>query len=386
MNETRSYILKYQYLVFFAFLILFSCNEDLCTDKNITPEYFTYSGRIGAVNNSTILSSDGNVVICGNSDSTNIIFKISQEGTLIWRNEFETGNNGLTVGIAEANTHDLFICGAYSRNHTSIKNEILLVKSNPVGDTLWTKSFEKDVSTRGDRIIFTSDQNILVAGITEDPDSSDNYDLVLIKFNQEGIVIWTHDYPSKAYQSVYSLIETQDGNYIITGTRTLYGEPSTLLLLKLDENGNEIWDKDSGIQNKHGYSTIEIPSGDLITCGESIGPNGVGVRVLLLKTDSGGHTLWEKEFDDPQFVEVCQVLSLNSDGSYLLGGYARKASEQEKPLILRADSNGKVVACEVFGNSLGASRCHNIISMDNKTNIITGWYGEDIFMANINVN
>jgi hypothetical protein len=305
--------------------------------------------------------------------------KISKEGTVIWRNDFSIEPKGSASGITESVDHDIFICGSVSRNNSSDTNDILLVKLNSFGDTLWSKIYEANFSTTGSRIIQTSDYKLLVAGRVEDRDQNIPDEFVLLKTDLEGNILWHRSYTNGI--AIFNLIETQDGNFLLTGVGPFQNNQGHLVLVKIDKNGDLLWEKVIGPENRLGHGSIELSNGDLVTCGYFNGPGNNDLQLLVLKTDSLGNVLWEMEYGKPEYGEIGQVITENSDGGFTIAGYAIGVSESgTENILLRIDSAGKLMWCQIFKEDK-AGRCENLVKENDESNIITGWYSGDIFMA-----
>ena len=242
-------------------IVLSSCKKD---DEEINPTetfptYFTFSGGIGTNDNSTIISSDNNLIICGNLNDNISIIKISKTGEEIWRSDFNAGNMSEAYSITQTTDNDLFVCGKTYRNYSDTRMDVLLIKLNSSGDTTWTKTYGGDESDYGMNIISTSDGNILLAGKTESFGAGSFGDIYLLKVNFNGDTLWTKSYSDQDQEVPFSLIETTDGEYLVTGTNEDDSNYRGLYLLKVNSNGEKLWDKTIGLGLwKWGFSTIEL--------------------------------------------------------------------------------------------------------------------------------
>ncbi len=359
-------------------------DDDIPPTPEPQPNYFTFTGQVGTNDNSTVVSNDDNLIICGNTGSNLSILKITKTGTQIWRNDFEAGNNSSASGVAELNGY-IFICGKTSRNYSTTKNDILLIKANSAGDTIWTKTYGGAEAEYGTNIIATSDGNILIAGKTESFGAGMFGDIYLVKVNTSGDTIWTASYPDQDQEVPFHLMETQNGEYLITGTNEDNSQYRELYLLKVSATGQQIWNKKIGPPTyKWGYSTIELTNGDLLTCGKHT-VSGYN-QALLVKTDNTGNVIWGKEFGVNNLSEEGNSVKQNRDGSFTITGTCFDVSTGQTDIILlKVDQNGNQLWLKKFGSPSSDSGV-NLIKDSNDDNIITGNYNGLIFMTKTDNN
>ena len=96
----------------------------------------------------------------------------------------------------------------------------------------------------------------------------------------------------------FSVQQTDDGGYIITG-KTEYSNESDILLIKTDVNGNELWTKTfGGVGDESGSSVQQTNDGGYIITGYTLNSFGlVGESyIYLVKTDGSGNELWSQTF------------------------------------------------------------------------------------------
>lgn len=367
-------------------VLLFACKKEEVPElPDSQPTYFTFNGQIGTNDNSTIVSNDNNMLICGNENNNLSILKIDFSGSELWRNDFSLGNGSSASGIAETTINELFICGSTSKNYSTSKNDILLIKANSAGDTIWSKTYGGVESEYGKNIISTSDGNILLSGKTESFGAGSFGDIYLIKVNTNGDTLWTNSYPDQDQEVPFNLIETSDGGYLITGTNEDNSNPRGLYLLKVNSSGNKLWDNTIGAGLwKWGYSTIELASGDLITVGQNT--TGGFSQVLVLKSDNQGNTIWEIQFGESNLSEKGYSIKENMNNTYTITGSSYDVnSTQGDIIVFNIDANGNQLWFKKFGSTLSDWGA-NIVQGLNNENVITGDYNGSIFMTKLNNN
>src|SRR5690554_4345901 len=370
--------------IILTLVLLSSCKKDEKEKSSVqtTPTYFTFDGKIGTNDNSTIASNDNNLIICGNSGNNISIIKITKTGNEIWRNDFDAGNMSEAYSLVQTSNDDLFICGSTFRNSSNTGQDILLVKMNSSGDTIWTKTYGGNESDYGNNIISTSDGNLLIAAKTESFGAGAFGDIYLLKINFNGDTLWTKSYPDQDQEVPFSLLETSDGGYLVTGTNEDNSNDRGLYLLKVNSDGEKLWDKTFGAGLwKWGFSTIELANGDLLTCGQHT-TSGYS-QVLVLKTDNQGNAIWEKEYGEDNLSERGNSIKENNDGTYTITGSSYDVNTmQDDIIIFKIDQSGNQDWFKKFG-SAESDWGVNLIKDTNDDNIITGDYNGSMFMAKV---
>src|SRR5438128_1642530 len=99
-----------QILLFLLVSLMICCKKDKeanpgnVTSSLASPNYFTFDGRIGTMDNSSFISSDGNIIMCGSLQGSLLsALKVSKSGNIIWRNDYNAGSNSISNGITELN-------------------------------------------------------------------------------------------------------------------------------------------------------------------------------------------------------------------------------------------------------------------------------------------
>jgi hypothetical protein len=129
--------------------------------------------------------------------------------------------------IADANDN-LYVCTYAASNDGFLtsnagSDDVWVFKLNSEGDTLWTKVIGGSSSERAYRIVFDSDNNLLIAGKTLSnngpfTENKGSFDGFAAKINaQNGELIWLRMYGGTEGDAFYGIIPTSDGGYLIYG-------------------------------------------------------------------------------------------------------------------------------------------------------------------------
>ena len=92
----------------------------------------------------------------------------------------------------------------------------------------------------------TNDNGFLIAGFTNSYGAGDA-DIWLLKIDSNGVPEWNKTYGTPGVETSYYIIKTDDNAYLITGRTNYYGTGDLdLLLLKVDQDGNLLWNRTMG--------------------------------------------------------------------------------------------------------------------------------------------
>ena len=100
------------------------------------------------------------------------------------------------------------------------KEEVWLIKTDSQGNREWHRTYGGKKNESGRSVLQTSDSGYIIAGKTTTLGSGKD-DVWLIKTNSEGKEEWNKTFGEKGSEFANSVMETIDGNFIITG----YKEP-----------------------------------------------------------------------------------------------------------------------------------------------------------------
>ncbi len=378
--------MKNYLILFSAILLCYSCKKDpedpIIADPK--PIIHSFQGAIGVNDNSTIFSVDNNLLICGNTPSGICALKLSKTGSQIWRKDYDAGEGSTASAIAQTSNGDIFICGTTYRNETISNIDVLLIKTNSSGDTVWTKTYGGIKNDYGSYIIPTLDGNLLICGISR------NYTFVqygytfLIKINTNGDTLWSRTF-TEDLQIPYHILQTHTGEFLITGTIEDSTTSGKMNLIKVNNDGLQTWSrKIESARERWVLSTVELPNGDLATCG-SINDDVLD-QISLVKTDGLGNIIWEKEYGETHLAETGYAIQINADGTFIITGLSfENHSGQTGIVLLKVDENGDQLIRKDFGFAL-IDYGKNILKDTNDDNIITGQYNGAIFLTRTDNN
>lgn len=163
------------------------------------------------------------------------ILKIDEDGTILWDKTIG-GNNGDYAKTIRKTFDGNYIIGGDSssiisseKTENSICNstDIWLVKIDKKGNVLWDKTLGGDNTDWIGDIRETKDEGIIVGGMSASSISAykteegvGDRDYWVVKLNKDGNVIWDKTLGGKKMDNLTTLIQSNDGNYVLGGWST----------------------------------------------------------------------------------------------------------------------------------------------------------------------
>jgi len=205
----------------------------------------------------------------------------------------------------------------------------------------WNKTYGGTGTDHAFSVQQTSDRGYIMTGTTFSFAAS-GFDCWLIKTSSNGTEQWNETFNFSSNDIGLCVKQTSDGGYIMTGiTHLPPNDVANALLIKTDDDGDEQWNKTFGellTYSDYGLSVIQT----------SEGPGGGGYALIggttsygagdsdvwLIKTDANGIEQWNKTFGKTSLDgghEIHQTL----DGGYIIAG----AMDYDFWLI-KTDNNG----------------------------------------------
>ncbi|MCH7965298.1 MAG: T9SS type A sorting domain-containing protein [Bacteroidetes bacterium] len=300
------------------------------------------------------------------------LIKTDLIGNVIWSRVYG-GSNADGAYSLQQTTDGGFIIGAHVNSFGAGLHDVYLIKIDNSGDTLWTKTFGGSGEDRFRELHQTADGGFILVSETLSFGAG-NSDVYLVKTDSIGNLIWTKTYGGNSSDYGYSVRQTTDGGYIIAGYTQSFGAGGTdVYIIKTDNSGNLVWTKSyGGSSADYGYSVRQTTDGGYIIVGytESFGEAG---DVYLIRIDSNGDLIWSKVFGGLQ-TDYGWSVRQTIDGGFIIAGYTRSfGSGNEDVYLIKTDQLGNSGCNE----SIAATTWDNTPTIvNNSTPTITGGGGQ----------
>ncbi len=245
-----------------------------------------------------IATYDSGAVMTGEISRPNagaiFLLKTNKAGDLQWSKAYRgaiQGNYQVESMIQTSDSGYALVgtCRFYSVTPNTHLN-LLLIKLNSVGDIQWTKVFGGTIDDKARDVIQTSDGGYMLTGTVSNVAHS--YEVSLIKTNAIGDTLWTRSYGGVSYDEGYAVKQLIDDSYVVFGQTQSFGTGDLdCYLLKVDSSGDLQWSKKYGGPSTDFSYGLQLTSDDGFVLAGGAGDLGPGAYdVYLIKTDSDGNS------------------------------------------------------------------------------------------------
>jgi len=306
----------------------------------------TYGGNLLDWGWSVQQTMDGGFIIGGETISFSsgsydaFLIKTDKSGKEEWNKTF--GGSAKDGCRAVIQTDDGgYILTGYADSYGYPGHDFWLIRTDENGDELWNYTFGGQSSDAAVSVIKTSDGDFVMAGYSY-TNSYGGKDVWIVKTDENGDELWNYHYGGIGNDQGMSLVESNDGGYVIAGYTTSSGSGGTdMWLVKIDIDGGYEWDQCFGGSEDDWAGSIDLTlDGGYIISGDTKSYGNGGFDVWMIKTDSNGNEEWNQVFGEGSCHETGYCVKQTSDGGYIISG-TKNTVNHDNALFIKTDSNGR---------------------------------------------
>lgn len=274
-----------------------------------------------------------------------------------------------------------FLVAGRSASYGMGDTDMLLIKINSSGETVWQKTYGEDETDEATDLIATKDGGYLVIGHSDSYGySPDIKDMWALKLDKDGEEIWNETFGTEeTIDEANGVVETEDG-YILVGTSidTHDDASSDILVVRINKEGEKIWEKKYGesgneqgmdiISNGDGYTIIGNTEG----VGYEEGFSKGRWDIMTIHISGDGTMEWKNAYGGKN-NEMGNSIIATSDGGYLLGGYTYSfAVASLDAWVVKIDKLGKEIWSKNFGG-LSTDEAFGLIETADGNIVMAGY-------------
>jgi hypothetical protein len=304
-----------------------------------------------------------------------LLIKVDKDLNEEWKKTFGTWDYEVGFCVQQTSDYGFIIVG----DQIIDTPDVLLIKTDGSGNEQWTKTFKMGA---GHSVLQTQDGGYIIAG-NRAPGMS-KWDGWLIKTDSSGNEHWNKTFGGIEHDYIYSVKQTDDNGYIMTGISHSYGgEDDDLWVIKTDSLGKEKWNKTyGGSSNDVGYSVKQTSDRGYVIVGRSNSYASYSYDFWVIKIDSNGIEQWNRSYDFNNGVADIgrSIIQTNDNGYIIIGDSDPYTGTESEIIFFKINSLGNLQWNKTFGKD-GYDRGFSIIKdsegdyvisvkMDDKTKLI----------------
>lgn len=268
-----------------------------------------------------------------NGSTDAYLVKTDSAGNFLWRKLYGGINIDQAHAIRETKDSGLVMVG-FTNSFGNGGYDIYLIRTDKNGDTLWTKTYGGTDWDFAYSIEVTADSGFVIAGGTYSYGAGAE-DMYLIRTNSLGDTLWTHTYGGAKSDEARSIKKTKGGGFIFTGFTKSFGEPNgDFYTIKTNSNGDTTWTCIYGGPDEDvAYDVIESIRGRYVVGGKSTLGNNGGVDIFVTNVTLAGKVSNTLSYGGPDIDELYS-LQESPGGRWAMGGYTNSYGKGGSDYVL----------------------------------------------------
>jgi hypothetical protein len=313
----------------------------------------------------------------GYGDNDFWVTRLDASGNPLWDRCFGGTSYELLTSLAETTDGGFILAGqsesGVSGNKTSPGrgggfSDFWIVRIDSNGNKLWDASFGGASPDELEVVRQTSDGGFILGGSSWSVPAGDfsnkssphwgGTDFWVVRVDAAGNKLWDRSFGGTQHDLLVALEEMPDGGFILGGSSASTGGNKSSLgfgggdfwIVRLDANGNKLWDKSYGGSGGDGLLALKRTEDGFVLVGSSSSPDDGNKSspgppqgtswIWLVRIDAEGTKLWDQTVPKGQY-DVVRSCDRTPDGGYFLGGHRGAFGELISDLwIVRLDANG----------------------------------------------
>lgn len=254
--------------------------------------------------------------------------------------------------------------------------DITLTKLDESGNEIWQKEYGTDYYDYANNIVLVDENSFVIVGETYHSPTA-NLDGLLIKVDTDGNEIWQKQHGSIiANESLYSIDKTLENGFVacgfISGSEGTTG--NDILVMVFDENGEEVWQKSYGTDlNEVGVAICATETGEYMISCDKQKFGTFAYNVYVFKVDSQGNMLWNLDIYNEN-NGGCKNMKPNSKGNFVIVGEMTTATSiYFDAYILEVTSDGELLLEKQIDGTDNGDAVFDVMEIEGNRYLLTGY-------------
>jgi len=266
--------------------------------------------------------------------------------------------------------------------------DVYMVKVDSNGTYEWSRSYGGPNSDIGKSVKQTSDSGYVITGYTNSFGAG-GYDVFVVKTNSIGDTLWTNTFGGSNWDFGYEVVQTMDGGYAIAGETFSYGAgDNDMYLIRIDSSGDSLWTRTfGGAEQDYGRTLLETADTGFIIAGATFTFDVDSGDAYVVKTNSTGDTSWTANYGGTGNDLVNDVIETIDMGFACLGTTTSYNAMNQDMYLFRIDQLGVMTWYTAFGSNEGSEQGYSLVELRYKRYATLGYTdflgggGNEVYMV-----
>jgi outer membrane protein OmpA-like peptidoglycan-associated protein len=291
-----------------------------------------------------------------------------------------------------------YICAGFTRSSNvpglkkgAVDSDMWLLKMSSRGRIIWQKALGGSFSEEGRCVKVTQDGGYVVVGFTDSKELMANKrDFYVVRLDALGNLLWQKAFGGNGDDIAHNVQVLDDGGFMVVGeTKSQTGMTNAFKggidawVIRLDKNGNLMWDRNFGGTGNDRYTSIAQVEDGFILLGETdsrdqdIRENRGKLDILLTKIDIFGKPRWHKTLGGSD-NDISHGLTNTTDGQLVLvgttfssDGMVKNHKGEGDVWLVKVGTEGNVLWERTFGGT-GDEGGNNVSVTFNGSLLVAG--------------
>jgi hypothetical protein len=303
-----------------------------------------------------VQTDDGNYIVLGNTfsfgagDFDIYLLKLNSVGDTIWTRTYGGDSTEYGYDIQKTSDGGYILVGS-TRSIGNGKRDVYLVRIDSLGQVVWSRAYGGAQDDEGCSVR-ASGTGYIICGTTSSRGAGYS-DLYLIRTNAVGDTLWTRTFGGAGGESGSAVREVAGGGYIAVGSTGSFGEGySSIYLVRVGISGDSLWAATLGGSKADFGSGVEIAQdGGFVIVGSTASFGAGYSDAYLIKTDISGAFLWEKTYGGIKDDHGYSIYP-SRDGGYIITGTTESFGAQSIDIyVIKIDFLGNEIWSDNYGGA-----------------------------------
>ena len=298
-------------------------------------------------------TSDGGYIVVGETQLFGVymdiwVLKLSSSGDIEWQKTYGGSYYEFAQSIQQTDDGGYIVAG-YTNSYGVGGMDFWVMKLSSSGDIEWQRTYGGYGYDYAYSIQQTDDGGYIVAGTKSFVSGLE--DIWVLKLSSSGDIEWQKTYEESDYEWPPSIQQTSDGGYIVAGTIGPFGNKD-FWVMKLSSTGDIEWQRTyGGSSHDEAQSIQQTIDGGYVIAG-STGSFGIlYADFWIIKLGLTGEIEWQKTYGGSD-VDYAQSIQQTDDGGYIVAGSTRSFGAGDMDFwVLKLDSTGAIEWQKTYGGS-----------------------------------